>query len=95
MMRLTLVMIVRDEAAVLPEFFAHHAGLWDEAVVVDTGSTDASAALARGAGARVAEARLDRTISRPPATRVWRRPVARGSCCSTPMSGSRRATSRR
>ena len=53
MMRLTLVMIVRDEAAVLPEFFAHHAGLWDEAVVVDTGSTDASAALAQGAGARV------------------------------------------
>lgn len=53
MTRLTLVMIVRDEAAALPDFFANHAGLWDEAVVVDTGSTDASAALALGAGARV------------------------------------------
>jgi len=53
MIRLSLVMIVRDAAALLPDFFAHHAGLWDEAVVVDTGSNDTSAALAARAGACV------------------------------------------
>lgn len=50
---LTLVMIVRDEAEALPAFFAHHVGLWDEAVVVDTGSGDGTAAVAAAAGARV------------------------------------------
>lgn len=50
---LSLVMIVRDEAAVLPGFLAHHAGLWDEAIVVDTGSSDGTPDLARAAGARV------------------------------------------
>lgn len=50
---LSLVMIVRDEAAALPGFLAHHAGLWDEAVVVDTGSGDGTPDLARAAGARV------------------------------------------
>lgn len=54
---LSLVMIVRDEAAALPGFLAHHAGLWDEAVVVDTGSTDATPDLAAAAGARVVTAR--------------------------------------
>ena len=53
MTRLSLVMIVKDAAELLPAFLAHHAGLWDEAVIVDTGSRDASAALARAAGARV------------------------------------------
>lgn len=53
MTALSLVMIVRDEAPALAKFFASHAGLWDEAVVVDTGSGDDSAALARAAGARV------------------------------------------
>lgn len=50
---LSLVMIVRDEEAALPGFLAHHAGLWDEAVIVDTGSADRSAAVARAGGARV------------------------------------------
>lgn len=50
---LSLVMIVRDEAAALPGFLAHHEGLWDEAVVVDTGSRDGTPDLARAAGARV------------------------------------------
>ncbi|MBK8166117.1 MAG: glycosyltransferase [bacterium] len=51
--QLSLVMIVRDEALALPGFLAHHAGLWDEAVVVDTGSRDGTPALARAAGAHV------------------------------------------
>jgi hypothetical protein len=52
-MLLSLVMIVRDEAAALPGFLAHHAGLYDEAVVVDTGSRDGTPDLARAADARV------------------------------------------
>lgn len=51
--RLSLVMIVRDEAEMLPAFLASVEGLWDELVVVDTGSTDGSAALLEAAGARV------------------------------------------
>ena len=50
---LSLVMIVRDAADLLPGFFAHHAGLWDEAVVVDTGSADRTPERAAEAGARV------------------------------------------
>lgn len=52
---LSLAMIVRDEAAALPRFFAAHRGLWDEAVVVDTGSRDGTPAVAAGLGARVAD----------------------------------------
>lgn len=55
MTRLSLVMIVKDAADLLPAFLAHHAGLWDEAVIVDTGSRDATPALARAAGAVVVE----------------------------------------
>lgn len=50
---LSLVMIVRDEAAALPAFLAHHGGLCDEVVVVDTGSSDGTPELARGGGATV------------------------------------------
>jgi hypothetical protein len=62
---LALVMIVRDEAAVLPGFFRHHAGLWDEAVVVDTGSRDGTPAVAREAGARVLHAAWDDDFAAP------------------------------
>lgn len=48
-------MIVRDEAERLPACLASVAGAVDEIVVVDTGSTDGSQALARAAGARVAQ----------------------------------------
>ncbi|MBM4130590.1 glycosyltransferase [bacterium] len=50
---LSLVMIVRDEAAALPAFLAHHRSLGDEVVVVDTGSRDDTVALARAGGAVV------------------------------------------
>lgn len=51
---LSLALIVRNEAATLPALLEGHRGLWDEAVVVDTGSTDGSAELAAALGARVA-----------------------------------------
>ncbi len=38
--RVTLAMIVRDEMAMAPDFLESVRGLWDELVVVDTGSTD-------------------------------------------------------
>lgn len=51
--QLSLCMIVRDEAAMLPGFLERAAGLWDELCVVDTGSRDGSVALLEAAGARV------------------------------------------
>ena len=50
---LSLAVIVRNEAARLPALLSGHRGLWDEAVVVDTGSEDDSAAVAAAHGARV------------------------------------------
>lgn len=52
---LSLVMIVKDAAALLPRFLAHHRVVAGEVVVVDTGSTDASREIAAAAGARVVE----------------------------------------
>lgn len=54
-MAITLCMIVRDEAARLPQCLASVAGVVDEAVIVDTGSEDATVAIARNWGARVYE----------------------------------------
>jgi len=51
--RVSLTMIVRDEEANLSACLASAAGLFDEVVVVDTGSKDRTKALARAAGARV------------------------------------------
>ncbi|MEM6788638.1 MAG: glycosyltransferase [Myxococcota bacterium] len=53
--RLALCMIVRNEAEMLPECLASVADVVDEVIVVDTGSTDATVAIAEAAGARVAE----------------------------------------
>ncbi len=50
---ISLAVIVRDEAARLPALLDGHRGLWDEAVVVDTGSLDDSASVAAAHGARV------------------------------------------
>jgi glycosyltransferase involved in cell wall biosynthesis len=50
---LSLCMIVRDEADRIERTIRRHAALADEIVVVDTGSIDATAQLARQAGARV------------------------------------------
>lgn len=60
---ISLCLIVRDEAELLPRFLQHAAGLWDDLCVVDTGSRDASVALLRAAGARVIERPWDDDFS--------------------------------
>ncbi|BDU71006.1 glycosyltransferase [Mesoterricola silvestris] len=52
-MKLSLSMIVKDEEAHLGHCLDSVRGLVDEIIVVDTGSTDATAALAAGRGAQV------------------------------------------
>ena len=51
--RVSLVMIVRDEAEMAPAFLEAVGGVWDELVVVDTGSKDETVALFKAAGATV------------------------------------------
>ncbi len=51
---LSVVMIVRDEAAILPRFLEAGDGLWDELAVMDTGSLDDTVSLLREAGAKLA-----------------------------------------
>lgn len=50
---LSLCMIVRDEAELLPKCLQHALGVWDELCVVDTGSQDATADIVREAGGSV------------------------------------------
>ena len=57
MNRIALVMIVRDEARCLARCLASVRPWVDEMVVLDTGSTDASPAIAARCGARVAQTR--------------------------------------
>ncbi len=54
-MRVSLCMIVRDEAMRLPRCLASVQGLVDEVVVLDTGSADETVAVARSWGAQVYE----------------------------------------
>jgi hypothetical protein len=52
-MKTTLAMIVKNEQANLPACLESVRGLFDETVIVDTGSTDATVKIAKHAGARV------------------------------------------
>ncbi len=51
--RITIAMIVRDEAEMTAGFLDSVRGLWDELVVVDTGSVDGTPELFASAGARI------------------------------------------
>ena len=53
--RLSLCVIAKDEAAMLPGLLSSVVGVVDEIVLVDTGSSDATAAIARSAGAKVVD----------------------------------------
>jgi glycosyltransferase involved in cell wall biosynthesis len=50
---ISVVMIVKDEAEMAPGFIESVKGLWDELVVVDTGSTDGTPELFAAAGAKI------------------------------------------
>lgn len=50
---ISLCLIVRDEADMLPAFLECVCGVWDELVAVDTGSSDATPDILTRAGARV------------------------------------------
>lgn len=52
-MLISLCLIVRDEQELLPGCLQSVRGLWDQLCVVDTGSTDATVAIAQEAGAEV------------------------------------------
>ena len=74
---LSLCLIVKNEEAMLPEFLDSVAGLWDELIVADTGSTDRTVDLLTAAGAQVVDFpwRNDfaaaRNASLAPATGDW------------------------
>ncbi len=55
MILLSLVMIAKDAAALLPAMLDHHRDLVDEMIVGDTGSGDSTAAAAAAAGAQVVD----------------------------------------
>ena len=55
MTTLSICMIVRNEATILPDFLYAAQGLYQELCVVDTGSTDGTQRLLRDAGAKVVE----------------------------------------
>jgi tetratricopeptide (TPR) repeat protein len=61
--KLSLCMIVKDEAEMLPGFLAHSWGLWDQLCVVDTGSTDETVSILRHAGAELIHRPWDQDFS--------------------------------
>jgi glycosyltransferase involved in cell wall biosynthesis len=74
---LSLSMIVRNEAERLERCLASVAGFVDEMVVLDTGSSDATIAIAAGCGAVVHQLPMP----------LCNTCGVTGCSCSTPMSG--------
>jgi tetratricopeptide (TPR) repeat protein len=65
MARLTLCLIARNEAVMLPELLESVVGVVDEIVLVDTGSTDDTVALAQAVGATVVHERWADDFAHP------------------------------
>jgi tetratricopeptide (TPR) repeat protein len=97
-LRLSICMIVRDEAADLPRCLASLAGLADELVVVDTGSRDATPELAEAAGARLIRAGWQhdfaaaRNVSLDAATGDWCVVIDADEELAPPVRAALRAT---
>ena len=74
---LSLCLIVKNEEAMLPDFLTGVAGLWDELIAADTGSTDRTVDLLTEAGAQVVsfpwrdDFAAARNASIAPATGDW------------------------
>ena len=75
--KISLCVIAKDEARVLPRMLASVQGVVDEIIVVDTGSTDDTAAIAASFGARVIHSPFQddfaavRNVSLDAATHPW------------------------
>lgn len=63
--RISLCMIARDESRFLAQCLAHARGAFDEFVLVDTGSTDDTVAIAEAHGAKVLHSPWDDDFSAP------------------------------
>ena len=85
----SLCMIMKNEEDELPLVLASAAGLADEIVIYDTGSTDRSVALARELGATVIEGYWDDDFST--GTKRGARALQRGL---DPLAGCRRGSQR-
>lgn len=83
--RLSLAMIVRNEASHLAACLATVSGLADEVVVVDTGSSGGTTAIAASHGASVFHLDWQADFAWP-ATKAWIGAPGTGSWCSTRMS---------
>ena len=90
---MSLTMIVRDEEKNLPHCLESVRGIFDEIVVVDTGSTDRTVEIARSFGARVFDFVWVDDFAAA-AMRRWRRPPAIMRSGSMPMTWSSRPSGR-
>jgi hypothetical protein len=73
--KVSLTLIVRDEESNLPRCLESVHGIFDEIIMVDTGSVDRTKAVARQCGARRRQRRRDRRRPHPAVSAPRRRPL--------------------